>query len=265
MKESYNYILSNLVFITRIPVRLKFEYKSDKGNVRFFPLIGIILGVIMGSIALVSQRLFGSLPAATLSVLSMIILTGGIHLDGLSDMADGLLSYKDRDTVIEIMKDSRIGAMGVIALVSLIILKIVFVNLLISSNLLQFVFFYPVVGRLAIVNACYFGRPIAKSRLGAGFIGNIKTLEFLLIQASYLIFMVIINLALTGADSFLLASIPLVIALAVNLFFSKKLVKNVTDAIGGISGDILGGACELAEALSLPLFFLGVKICEGLI
>lgn len=265
MKKSLDYIFSNMVFITRIPIKHHFQYKSDQGNVRFFPLIGIILGLIMGMITLVSQKLFGSLAAATISVFTMVVLTGGIHLDGLSDMADGLLSYKDKDAVINIMKDSRIGAMGVIALICILSLKLVFVNLLLESGMIQWVFLYPLFGRLAIVNACYFGKPIAQSKLGKGYIGNMRLQEFLLIQGAYSV-VSIVFLIYWGQFNEISAMIFITVwSVLVLILLSKMLVIRVQKQINGISGDILGGACELGETIVLPIIFLGAMLCKKLI
>ena len=263
MKNSYDYILSNLVFITRIPIRLKFEYKYDGGNVKFFPLIGIILGLIMLGGTLIAQKIFGNMVASVTSVFTMVLLTGGIHLDGLSDMADGLLSYKDKDTMIEIMKDSRIGAMGVIALIAVLILKTAFVHLMLDKDMYLLLFLYPIFGRIAIVNACYFGKPITKSKLGAGYIGNMNNFEYTVVQLVYILISFIFLFAFFKQSYMIF--LPVILTTAFLLVLSKCLVQKVQHQIGGISGDVLGGVCEIGEVLSLPILYLGVRICEKLI
>lgn len=263
MKNMYDYILSNLAFITRIPVHFKFEYKSDQGNVKYFPLIGILLGILMLVITIIAQKLFGNLVAAVVSVFFMVMLTGGIHLDGLTDTADGLLSYKDQETIIEIMKDSRIGAMGVIVLVGLLLLKFAFINRMLEGNMLMLLLLYPVFGRIAIVNACYLGQPITKSKLGAGYIGNIGKVEYVSIQLIYTL------TAVVFAYLFFMRKYQIILPILVTVIFlfvfSKHFVKKVQIQLGGISGDILGAICEIGELLSLPVLYLGVEICKKLI
>ncbi|MDO5096529.1 MAG: adenosylcobinamide-GDP ribazoletransferase [Peptostreptococcaceae bacterium] len=261
MKNAVDYILSNLVFITRLPVKINFNYRSDAGNVKYFALVGLILGLIVWFVSLVSNYLFGSLVAATISTFTLAALTGGIHLDGLSDTADGLLSYRDKERAIEIMKDSRIGAMGVMALFAILLLKISFLNLLIP-RLPFFVICMPIFGRLCIVNACYFGRPITKSKLGAVFIGNMQTDEFFSIHPVYFFVMFFISLLWGMKIKYILA---LWMTSLVLILFSKVFVQRVTMRIDGISGDILGAICEIGEMLSLPIFYVGVLICDKLL
>ena len=115
-----------LMFLTRIPVPggLALSYPSLSNACRFFPVIGSLVGVI-GAIVLAAADQLG-LPqgvSVLLAVAAMVMVTGGLHEDGLSDTADGLGGGSNKDRRLEIMKDSRVGAFGVIALVLIIGLK----------------------------------------------------------------------------------------------------------------------------------------------
>lgn len=252
MKNSINYILSNFVFITRIPIKYKFEYKSDSGNVKFFPLVGIVLGLILFIFHRFFELYFSPILSSVLIVTINVFLTGGIHLDGLSDMSDGIFSYRDKDRVIEIMKDSHIGAMGVLSLIIVILLKIVLINEIINNKLDFFIVLYPMIGRLGIVDMCFLGKPINKSKLGAGFIGNMNIKEFVAVNIIYILMSyVILKMLMYNME---IIYIPIIF---IGVFFSMfYMVKKITEKIDGISGDILGAGCEVSEVISIFIMIL---------
>ena len=89
----------------------------------FFPAVGITLGL---GLVVMNWLLSALIPRAVLDcllVLTMIAVTGGLHLDGIADLIDGLVGGKDREGVLRIMKESRVGAMGVVGLVMVVLLK----------------------------------------------------------------------------------------------------------------------------------------------
>jgi adenosylcobinamide-GDP ribazoletransferase len=91
--------------------------------VPWFPLVGLMLGGLLALFDSIASRWWGPAAVAVLDVALLAILTGAFHLDGLGDAADGLFSHRTREQTLEIMKDSRIGAMGVVALTSVLALK----------------------------------------------------------------------------------------------------------------------------------------------
>lgn len=110
-----------LSFITRLPVPrrwsqgLDFEHYSR--GIITFPLIGLLLGAISGQVFMVLQAWCGVPLAALFSVLVLALMTGGFHLDGLADTCDGVFSARSRDRMLEIMRDSRLGTHGSLALI----------------------------------------------------------------------------------------------------------------------------------------------------
>ncbi|GAA3402477.1 adenosylcobinamide-GDP ribazoletransferase [Paenibacillus hodogayensis] len=112
-------------FLTRFPVNIQLQYTDDlfRRSAVYYPLVGAAIG---GLLALAGWLLGFVLPAAPAAVLVLgiwVAATGALHLDGLMDTADGLLSHRSRERMLEIMKDSRVGAMGVVAGVLLMLLK----------------------------------------------------------------------------------------------------------------------------------------------
>ena len=119
MKKLLKGLLIDIQFFTAIPVPL--EIPMDKPHlkkaVQAFPLLGLIQGVIYTSLVYVLLEFtpFSNLAVAFMLWLTTILLTGGIHLDGWMDASDGFFSYKDQEKRLEIMKDPRTGAFGVIS------------------------------------------------------------------------------------------------------------------------------------------------------
>ena len=117
-----------LSFITRLPVPrrwsqgLDFEHYSR--GIITFPLIGLLLGAISGLVFMVLQAWCGAPLAALFSVLVLVLMTGGFHLDGLADTCDGVFSARSRDRMLEIMRDSRLGTHGGLALIFVVLAKI---------------------------------------------------------------------------------------------------------------------------------------------
>jgi len=258
MTEWKNNFLSTLVFLTRLPVKCKFEYKAKSDNMVFFPFIGLILGCMILGVAYLSNVVFGSHIAAILTVLALVVLTGGLHLDGLSDSFDGLFSYRDKETIILIMKDSRIGAMGLLSVVFVMLLKIAFFEFLIESGYMLVIPLIPIAGRMAVIMACYKGVPMNKSKMGEPFIGKLSRNKYCGIILFYITLM----------STFLYFSfgVKLVIANVVTVLILHLIVmsmkKFVYEKIDGISGDILGAICEITETIFVPIFYVGVYICN---
>ncbi|MDY8091741.1 adenosylcobinamide-GDP ribazoletransferase [Paenibacillus polymyxa] len=112
-------------FLTRLPVKAELDFSPDllKRSASYYPLVGVVIGIIVWGFAALASMVLPPLPCAILILVVWVWLTGGLHLDGWMDAADALFSYRSRERMLEIMKDSRVGAMGVIACVLLLMLK----------------------------------------------------------------------------------------------------------------------------------------------
>jgi adenosylcobinamide-GDP ribazoletransferase len=116
-----------LGFLTRIPLptTLPFNLPTLNRAMRQFPVIGAFIGCITGLAVCLGLALdFSSLAAATLAVAITVMITGGLHEDGLADTADGFGGGSSADQKLAIMRDSRIGTYGVLALILAVLLKI---------------------------------------------------------------------------------------------------------------------------------------------
>lgn len=112
-------LLFTIGFMTRIPIPFQMEMKEgdmEKGFV-YFPIVGMIIGLVDMAVYLLFSKLLPEPMAIMLALLANLCVTGAFHLDGLCDTVDGIYSARTRERMLEIMKDSRIGTNGGIALV----------------------------------------------------------------------------------------------------------------------------------------------------
>jgi len=113
-------------FLTRIPTPSLSEFQEDwiTRAARYFPLVGQIIGAVCAVVLLLAAEVWGGWIAATLAIATGVALTGAFHEDGLADTADGLGGGQTAARRLEIMKDSRVGTYGVVALVLALALKV---------------------------------------------------------------------------------------------------------------------------------------------
>ena len=118
-------VLTAIQYFTRLPVPRWVGYSDRQLNdaSRYFPLVGILVGLFTGAVFLLAMRVFPQPIAVLLSMLAGVLLTGGFHEDGLADVCDGFGGGRDRPQILAIMKDSRVGSYGVLGL-SLALLQI---------------------------------------------------------------------------------------------------------------------------------------------
>lgn len=238
------FILS-LQFLTRIPININIEF-SDKNiasSIFFYPLVGAIIGGIAG----LTYQLFLPLGiefSAFFALLMVIILTGGLHLDGLADTLDGFLSSRDRDRTLEIMKDSRIGAFGVIGLILILLLKyITFLKFLYGPMALTLSL---ANSRLTVIVIMATKRIARPGGLGEMNHRNCKKTYVIASAFLYCLVVILINP---------IYLIPLLVSYITGELISQIAYKK----IDGLTGDVYGAIIEIGESLSL-LGFLGVNL-----
>ncbi|MES2945639.1 MAG: adenosylcobinamide-GDP ribazoletransferase [Pseudomonadota bacterium] len=134
------YLLA-LQFFTRIPITGKlaewagFSPELLRASAGHFPGVGFLVGAVAAAVYAVFQALlpdttFTPMLAAVLSTVATVLLTGGFHEDGLADVADGLGGSYNRERALDIMKDSRVGAFGAMALVLALLAKVALLSIL---------------------------------------------------------------------------------------------------------------------------------------
>ena len=133
MQKQWHYFLLALGFFTRIPVPSLADFQESDLNhsIKYFPLIGIIIGVIGGLSFYLASQIFPQSLAVLISMATTIYLTGAFHEDGLADSADGLGGGYTRERILTIMQDSRLGTYGAVALFLMLFAKF---QLLITFN-----------------------------------------------------------------------------------------------------------------------------------
>jgi adenosylcobinamide-GDP ribazoletransferase len=200
------------------------------------------VGLLIGSAAAGwAWGLGGLLPAGPASVLTAIGLIGvsrGLHLDGLSDTADGFLSSRSRERMLEIMRDSHVGAMGVIAVVSVVGLKVAALASLSEGLRWRAALLMPVAGRCALVISVA-ALPYARTEGGLGTLfyrGRSR-----LGAAWAVLFAGGCGWAVGGEAGLAGAALSVGVTLMFAAYTYRK--------IGGATGDTLGAACEVAEVV----------------
>jgi len=230
---------ASLLFLTILPAGRDAVY-SPMGMIRFFPVVGLILGALVVLTDVVASRLWSLPVAAVMDLLCLMIFTGAFHLDGLGDTADGIFSHRPRERVLEIMKDSRIGMMGLVTVVSVLAVKLAGIYSVKSGaapgDAWLTLLLVPAYARSAMIFGIRF-LPYGRKDTGTG----------LALFAAPL-----------GKKEFLFCVIPLCLSLFLGY---KGLILNLAFAVGCvtilwfyrkkmncITGDMLGAMTEILEA-----------------
>ncbi len=230
--------LAGFRFLTIMPVYWRSEEDVDffQSSLVWFPFIGLLIGSVT---VLISCLFINILPPSLSAVFAMILLagiSGCLHLDGLADSGDGLLSSRPRERALIIMRDSHTGAMGMIAVVFVLLGKYAALSSLAGSTFLAAVFLIPIAGRTAILLIMAI-LPYARSGDGLGKL--FYSTDSRKVAVLGLIFCVIITAFVSFKYVlFIIAAILLTVALFSFWCFKK---------LGGATGDTLGAVCELTE------------------
>lgn len=212
-------------------------------SVSYFPLIGLLIGILGYMFITLSLQVFPQAVSAALIVLYFSLISGFLHIDGLSDSADGLLSARPKDRSLEIMKDSRVGAMGVVAITAVFLLKYSALSAITPDRIGLAVLFIPIAGRCSIL-FCMARLQYARGEDGIGYLfysaesRKSGLLGILIFVISVIIFTPYYGIFL------------LLFFFGINYLFCAF----CKTRIGGATGDILGAACELTETAAALAF-----------
>ena len=226
-------------FLTRLPVRLGSTDDAEVGRaLALFPVVGLTLGLTLA----VTAWLAGRLPPPVIAVGLVALLaaaTGGLHLDGLADVFDGLGgSHGDRERMLAIMRDSRIGAHGALALLLVVLAKVFAVSTLLQRGDLWPVVLFPAVARWAVVPLIVALPYVREVGLGRTFNDRGSATECVWATA-----FVVAMLLWAGARALVPTAVALVAVLGFGVWMRRRL--------GGLTGDVYGAAIELAEVAFL--------------
>ncbi len=122
-----------------------------KGVPRIFPLVGLLLGAAAALFDYGLQHILPPLAGSALVIIALLIMSGGLHLDGLADTADGFFSSRPRERMLEIMKDSRTGPMGAAAIVCDLVLKTALLASVTGAMRSSVILLMPLAGRCSLL------------------------------------------------------------------------------------------------------------------
>ncbi|BDC99009.1 adenosylcobinamide-GDP ribazoletransferase [Persicobacter psychrovividus] len=239
MRRQWHLFLTAMMFFTRIPIPVKIPYGQDylDGATRYFPLIGYLVGGICALVYFLAQQLWSPEIALLFSMVSGVLVTGAFHEDGWSDMWDGFGGGWTKDRILVIMKDSRIGAYGGIALVLLLLMKFFALRDLAPGPILWSIWTAHVLSRIMAGSVTY-QYPYARAEDDPTAKPSIKRPQPVDLLF-YLLFM-LIPLAFAPTLAFLWIILPAFLVRTYMAWYFKRWV-------GGYTGDCLGAIQQATE------------------
>lgn len=234
-------IAAGFSLLSRLPIPVDHENAAKRAAqaVWTYPIVGAALGAISAIVA--NASLWLGVPsgiAAALALAVLALLSGGMHEDGLADCADGLGGGRDKDHSLAIMKDSRIGAYGTIALCLVLIARWSGIEVLAPAGLLLPMIAIGAISRLPMVLAMFLMPTARKSGLSAGV--GAPPIAAVIAAIAIALTLSVFTLGWGGIPVFL-----------VTLIAPLPLFRLAQRKIGGQTGDVLGGSQQLAEVAAL--------------
>jgi adenosylcobinamide-GDP ribazoletransferase len=259
MKKELQLFFTALTFYTRIPVPKRFRQNPDEylaEAIRYLPVIGWVAGTVASFVYIGSSYLFGQSIAVLMSITASVLLTGAFHEDGFADVCDGFGGGWTKERILEIMKDSRVGAFGLIGLILLTGLKFTALIQVLPTGVSSLL---PVVLILVTAHSISRFAPIivmfihpyarvaeSKSSSAVRKAGNVN----LIAAGSFCLLPLILSSCyFTEPLMILLILPPVAMALYLGRYFHKW--------IGGYTGDCLGAVQQITELL-IYLSFIAI-------
>jgi len=229
-------------FLTRLPVPFKVGYtdKQVAQSVLYYPLVGLLIGGVLLSMAVLVNSIAPALSAVVVLVL-WVLITGGLHLDGLADSTDAWAGgYGDTQKSLEIMKDPAAGPLAVVVLVLLLLAKFSALSYLFENNYLWALLVAPILGRLSIIVLFVTTPYIRQQGLGAEMAEHLDSVQ------AYAVIAVICGLFIVAFP--VLIAITVLACVCVVLFLLRKMMLK---RLGGMTGDTIGASLEIIETVTL--------------
>jgi adenosylcobinamide-GDP ribazoletransferase len=239
-----------LQFLTIISIPWRREVSPEElgRSAGYFPVVGLIIGLVLVGLDWLFGLILPSAVANALLIVSLVVITGVLHLDGFVDTCDGIAGHKTAEDRWRVMHDSRVGGFGIVGIVLLLLVKYVSLNSIPLPLMMTTLVLMPVISRWATVYAI-FAYPYAKpSGLGKAFKQGTNWLRFTM--ATLIALVVVVGLAqLVGlAIMFLIW----VMTVAMAAYLKSK--------FSGLTGDTYGAINEVAEVGVLILVTLLARL-----
>lgn len=238
--------LAALSFLTVIPLPRRREVSPEQvgKSLVYFPVVGIIIGLILAGLYWLLRLILPSAVVSGLLLIFLVVLTGGLHLDGFVDTCDAIAGHKPPEARRQIMRDSRAGALGMVGVCCLLIVKYVSLNSVPESLMMATLGLMPVVSRWVMVYAI-FAHPYARpSGLGKVFKEMASRRRFVVAT----LIAVAVAIALARLPGLIIMLGVWVIAAAMAAYLKGK--------FSGLTGDTYGAMNEVAEVSVLILVCL---------
>lgn len=261
-------LLESINFLTIFKLNLRRKNKAEggsgrnngddtaavklKASIKYFPLAGLFIGAVLILSFYCFNRFLTIQSSVLISILVLFIITGGLHFDGLSDTADGLLAYLKSDDKLRFynaMKDVNTGIAGIVAVVFYVLIIWSVIGGLNFKFACLALLTFPVVGRYSIVLVSYFSDTPENFR-GIGTVFTEGTGFASFIAASiFTVGIVYVFFNLAG-----------IFSLLVSVFFILSAVFYFAKKIGGVNGDMLGFSAKISEIVYVIAAFGFYKI-----
>jgi adenosylcobinamide-GDP ribazoletransferase len=230
--------------MTILPIKLPDDWQAgDSGRASvWYPFVGLVIGGLTWLTWMGTMRIFPPLVAGIFTLIVWVLLTGGLHLDGLADCCDGLLASTSIERRLEIMKDPRLGAFGGIGLILVLFLKVATLSTLTPETSFGIILAAS-LARWCILSAGLM--PLARpSGMGADFAAGFHR-WYIFIGA-----IIPLGLALALGTRGVISLLVGLVAAALVLWLAKFRIK-------GVTGDVFGMVVEIVEMVSLLVFVSG--------
>lgn len=234
-------------FLTRLTIssRIVADEEELGEAMSYFPLVGMLIGSVLVLVHITGKIFLPLLVVDSLILAVLIALTGAMHLDGFMDTIDGLAGGKNKEEILEIMKDSRVGAIGVASVFCLLVSKLCLIHELPVQLKNSSLILMPVVGRWVMVMAAsssFYARP--GTGIGRPFIDCVGLKEFALASI------------MTAIIAWLILTVKGIILLLAIYPVSLLLIEFLKKKIDGLTGDTLGCISEVIEVTALLFVML---------
>ena len=237
-----------LQFLTVLPVKIKSKIAEEEyaRSLLYFPVVGMLIGLVLAGVTLLSGFL-PNLVVGVLIVITSVFITGGIHLDGFADTCDGFYGLRSKEQILEIMRDSRVGTMGVVGLCCLLFLKVTLIVSIPREILWKLLIMMTVFARWSQVLACStsdYARREGKARCFVEY----DSKKELLVGSIFTVVLSFVLMKLRGGILLVICLLPILLFIT---YIKRK--------IGGMTGDTIGAVSEIAEVavLFFGLVYLG--------
>ncbi|MBN1363270.1 MAG: adenosylcobinamide-GDP ribazoletransferase [Syntrophaceae bacterium] len=222
-------------FLTALPLKIRSEIKEEDyaRSLVYFPIVGMAIGTTLSAISLCC----GFLPVLVLGAIVLIFsafLTGALHLDGFADTCDGFYGLRPREETLRIMRDSRIGVMGVVGVIMLLLLKFSLIVGIPSDILWQSLIAMCCLARWTQATGCLL--PYARNEGKAELFIKYARKKDIIIGG---VFTIILFSALFGLKGIMIFFVSLIPALLFICYAKAR--------IGGMTGDTIGAVSEITE------------------